>query len=197
MGIFQTDEHRSFGGQVFQLFSRMTWEAPQTIAGNLYSHARNIQGAIHNVDYYGGATLVNRNNPDVIGWGLTLGSYINGTNLEADPYIDETFRHEYGHTLQSRLVGPLYLTSVAVQSGIGQLLADFGVNTHNREWYETQANRMALRYFSKFEPDALVPNPATGRGIMWDFNENPTKYNPNWYWLAAHPPLGFEWWLFF
>lgn len=182
VGLFKTDPNRTFAGRAWQLFSRFTWEAPQTIAGNLYSHGRNIAGDVDNVDYYGGATLVNKDRPqDRDAWGLTLGPYINSKNVRASPE-DPLFRHEYGHVLQSKLMGPMYLTSVGLPSLVGGALDMMGLNDHDREWYETQANRMSYNYFNKFEPTSI-------NKVPWNSQEYPTKYNPNWYWIVAHPPL--------
>jgi RHS repeat-associated protein len=69
MGVFKTDPNRTTAGQAWQLFSRFTWELPQTMLGNTFSHARNITGNVTDVTYYGGATLVNRNNPGQDRWG--------------------------------------------------------------------------------------------------------------------------------
>lgn len=110
--------------------------------------------------------------------------------MEADPYTDAGFRHEYGHTFQSRLIGPLYLTHVGLPSLIGSGLDEIGWNDHNREWYETQANRMAERYFSNHDPGALT-------ALTWNDNRFPRDYNPNWYWLFAKPTSLFMWWLAF
>jgi RHS repeat-associated protein len=197
MGVFRADPHRTFFGQILQVFSRLTWEAPQVVLGNLYSHVRNgFGGSITDVTYWGGATLVNRNNGNPRDrWGVTLGSYINSRNLVADPYTDQMFRHEYGHTLQSRIIGPMYLIHVGVPSFIGSLIQNEA--GHSREWYETHANRLSLRYLQRHEPNALVFDPTTGRGQPWDFNEDPTEYNPNWYWFFAPPPPQYLWFLFF
>ena len=190
IGGFKTDPNRNFWGRSWQLISRWTWELPQTVLGKGYSHIRNMTGNVDDVSYYGGATLVNKNDNSGWRWGLTLGPYINSKNVVADPYTDDLFRHEFGHTLQSRLVGPLYLTHVGIPSFIGSGLENLGLNDHNREWYETQANRMSERYFRNHDPGALTALP-------WDDNEYPRNYNPNWYWLFAHPPVPFMWWLFF
>jgi hypothetical protein len=191
IGGFKTDPNRTIAGRGLQLLSRWTWELPQTVLGKGYSHLRNMTGNVDDVSYYGGATLVNKNDNSRDKWGLTLGLYINSKNMVADPYTDDMFRHEYGHTLQSRLVGPLYLTHVGLPSLIGGFLDyNVGINNHDREWYETQANRMSERYFRKHDPGALTALP-------WDDNRYPREYNPTWYWIFAHPPLPFMWWLFF
>lgn len=207
IGGFKTDPNRTIAGRGLQLLSRWTWELPQTVIGKGYSHIRNMSGNVDDVSYYGGATLVNKNDNSGWRWGLTLGSYINSKNVDADPYSDDLFRHEFGHTLQSRLVGPLYLTHVGIPSLIGSGLDDLGLNDHNREWYETQANRMAFRYFNNHAPEVLSTNeklygPRQGpfqkkSGHSWLYDDYPLNYNPNWYWTLSHPPLPFLWWLFF
>lgn len=208
-GLIKTDPNRTFAGRALQFVSRFTWELPQTIVGNLTSHTRNVAGGVDNVDYYGGATLVNNDDPDEWwdAWGFTLGPYINSKNVVADPYTDELFRHEYGHTLQSRLVGPLYLTNVALPSLISATL-DYELNwfnhNHDRSWFETQANRMSYRYFSNHEPNALSADRTlygprqgpwqTRTGTPWDDARYPRRYNPTWFWLFSSPlPL----WLLF
>jgi hypothetical protein len=107
------------------IFSRFILEAPQTILGNAYSHLRNSFGYVNNVEYYGGATLVNRrNDKSRFEWGLTLGSYINSQNINDNQNLKNNylFMHELGHTLQSRLTGPLYLFKVGLPSIIGGAL---------------------------------------------------------------------------
>jgi RHS repeat-associated protein len=207
IGGFKTDPNRNIWGRSLQLISRWTWELPQTVFGKGYSHIRNMSGNVDDVSYYGGATLVNKDEYLGKRWGLTLGPYINSQNVDADPYTDDLFRHEFGHTLQSRLVGPFYLFHVGIPSLIGSGLENIGLNDHNREWYETQANRMSFRYFNNHDPEVLSSNetpygPRQGpwqnkSGLSWDDIEYPRKYNPNWYWSLSHPPLPFLWWLFF
>ena len=51
---------------------------------------------------------------------------------------------------------------------------------------------MALNYFKRHDPDIF--NPSQG-GTPWNFSSNPTKYNPNWYWLVSLPQPEFAWWL--
>jgi RHS repeat-associated protein len=208
-GLFTFDQNRNTFGRALQFVSRFSWELPQTIVGNFASHTRNIAGGIDNVDYYGGATLVNNDAPNERWdkWGFTLGPYINSKNVVANPYTNELFRHEYGHTLQSRLVGPFYLTNVALPSLISAALdynLDWFNHNHDRSWFETQANRMSYRYFTNHESAVLSSNqfyygPRQGplqtmQGIPWNNNEYPRKYDPTWYWLFS-PPLPL--WLLF
>lgn len=186
IGGFKTDPNRSPWGRAWQLISRWTWELPQTLVGKGFSHLRNMTGNVDNVDYYGGATLVNNNKAGKLPWGLTMGPYINSVNVEANPYIDETFRHEYGHTSQSRILGPIYLTQVGIPSFFGSFLDyNLHINNHNDEWYETQANRLSLRYFENHDLDALDPSKG---GTLWNYDRvfgYPTTYKFNWYTIPS------------
>jgi hypothetical protein len=76
-------------------------------------------------------------------WGVSLGDYI----IVSKKYHNElTVRHEYGHTLQSRMLGPLYLLLVGVPSFtmacISALNKDFAKNYYKR-WPESWADRLA------------------------------------------------------
>ena len=203
IGGFKTDPNRTIIGGCLQLISRWTWELPQTFIGKEVSHIRNMSGNVDNVDYYGGATLVNRKDKSDDSWGFTLGPYINSKNVAANPYTDDLFRHEYGHTLQSRAIGPLYIIKVGLPSIISGTLDEIDLFSHNhdRSWFETQANRMAFKYFSNHEPNALSSNktlygPRQGPkqlvpGTPWNNTKYPRKDNPTWYWMF-YPP-DFPW----
>jgi hypothetical protein len=182
-GLFKTDPNRNNVGRALQLLSRFTWELPQTVAGNIYSSVRNVRGNVTDVSYYGGATLVNQKKDGEGAWGATLGSYINSQNVVADPYTDELFRHEYGHTLQSRVVGLFYLPFVAAPSSVGAFLDyNVGINNHDQEWYETKANIMSRRYFNNHDQNALDESKG---GTSWNYSEYPTNYVFNWYTIPS------------
>lgn len=98
-GLFKTDPNLSTQGRVEQFSSRFTWESIQTELGHTFGQIRNTFGAVDNVDYFWGVTLVNKNDYSMKRWGFSLGPYINSKNVSADPYRDPLFRHEYGHML--------------------------------------------------------------------------------------------------
>jgi hypothetical protein len=144
-----------------QLFSRWTWELPQTALGKGYSHTSNIVGAVDRVDYFGGATFVTRTNQDSR-WGISLGNYINVSisddidgSFEERVVSDPLFMHEYGHTFDSQIFGISYLLAIGIPSLMSASSASqvdgepYGVTTHDFRWYEMSANRHASRYFSK------------------------------------------------
>ncbi|MDD3527668.1 MAG: RHS repeat-associated core domain-containing protein [Bacteroidales bacterium] len=161
IGGFKTDPNRTFAGRGLQLFSRWTWELPQTALGKGYSHTSNIVGAVDRVDYFGGATFVTRTNQDSR-WGISLGNYINVSisddidgSFEERVVSDPLFMHEYGHTFDSQIFGISYLLAIGIPSLMSASSASqvdgepYGVTTHDFRWYEMSANRHASRYFSK------------------------------------------------
>ena len=150
-GLFLTDEKRSPLGRVWQLFSRFTWELPQTLAGWLYSVIRALAGQVNRVDSFGGITFVS-GKAHTFGGGVSLGSFIDlwlwrkirGKNagfVLSDPLC----MHEFGHTADSQRFGWLYLLVI----GLPSLLSAMGKGNHNVFWTELRANRHAKRYFSK------------------------------------------------
>lgn len=173
-GLFAWDKHRTVAGNLFSYVSRFTWESKQTLLGNAVSHFRNNFWRT-NVEYYHGATLVNRYGHKN-GWGMTLGPYINGYNLEADPQKERTFAHEYGHTKQSMVLGPLYLSLVGIPSIIGSVSDDIGLSDHHREWYEVWSNQMSYNYFDRHNEKAITSN--------WSTN-NPRKQHVDWFFYTT------------
>ncbi len=162
MGLFRTDPNKNFWGRTWQLISRHTWEAPQTIIGYTGSGTQNLFGGVRSVTHYGGATAVEMYGSD---WGaVTFGPYIMGNRgIQADPY-DALFQHEYGHYLQSQATGPLYLQRYGISSAFSG--GPFGNGNHSYHPAEQDANARALKYFNKYEDNFLANN-------GWNFDSNP------------------------
>ena len=139
-GLFLTDNNRSPWGRVWQLFSRYTWELPQTLVGWLYSVGRALAGQVDRVDTLGGMGVSLRTFVD-----LWAGPWMLG---EGEAYIlgNPICMHEFGHTADSRLFGWFYLPVI----GLSSLLSATGKGNHNVFWTEIRANRHARRYFSKY-----------------------------------------------
>lgn len=86
------------------------WQFPQHILGFLMSRKAVRMHVYNDVMVY-----YTRN---VFNCGVSLGNYI---LLDADKYarLDlTTIKHEYGHSLQSRMLGPLYLLAVGLPSAL-------------------------------------------------------------------------------
>lgn len=150
-GLFLTDPNRSFRGRVWQLFSRFTWELPQTLVGWLFSVARAMFGRVERVDVLGGITFVS-GKARSFGGGVSLGSFVDLWLWHALPGHNESFvlcdqlcMHEFGHTADSQRFGWLYLPII----GFSSLMSAMGKGNHNVYWTEIRANNHAKRYFTK------------------------------------------------
>ncbi len=181
-GWFEVDKDMPSGINPLIMVARFTWAFLPMLAGNLTAHVMNNLFTV-NVDYYRGATLVSRNK-GTGHWGFTMGSYINAKNVVADPTVDSILGHEYGHTFQSYILGPLYLPMIGFPSLIGQFAEDKGWwgHDHNREWYEVWANQLSYDYFDKHS--VLNDEGKTVSG-WWDNDKNPRVQHADWYFYAT------------
>ncbi len=163
-GLFAADTKQSGWG--WQLFSRFTWQLPQTVLGWGFADIDNNFGKVTNVDYYAGATVLTGGHNGLL-WGhggqaMTLGNYIMGDKDIATDPNNSLFQHEYGHYLQSQAVGWAYLPGYALPS----LLGDNNDYGHDYNPIEQDANARAIKYFYK----------RTGGNFTWIFNRNPIGY---------------------
>ena len=151
VGLFLTDPKRSFWGRVWQLFSRFTWELPQTLTGWLYTLGRSLVGQVDRVDTLGGITFATKVKGEGC-MGVSLGSFVDlwdGHWLrDGDKGLvldNQLCMHEFGHTADSQRFGPLYLPVI----GLSSLVSAMGKGDHNIFWTEIRANRHAKKYFGK------------------------------------------------
>ncbi len=155
------------GESFWDVLSKWTWELPQHIAGVIGGYGVNLIGDVK-VDYWGGATTIAHQGGKAWG-GFTLGSYIQGDyTLEADPN-NTLFQHEYGHYLQSKASGPLYLAKYAIPSLYDA--AKDNVGTHWAHPTEQDANARALKYFEKRYP-GFAESRTWENEYGWDHGSN-------------------------
>jgi RHS repeat-associated protein len=107
--------------QVFNNFGG--GEYIQSNIGNSFAHRQNIKGNIDKIGYYKGRTTVRVNEGSFNGYsGVSHGHYIFGEGMALNPddteYDLNLFAHEFGHTYQSRVTGPLYYFKNGIPSGI-------------------------------------------------------------------------------
>jgi len=142
-GIFQWNSDQNFGQNLGNIFSKITWELPQTIVGWTISQVLNGAALVNDVNYFRGATVLGT---DITGGAFTPGSYIIGPAGFRPDFTDHLFVHEYGHYLQSKRFGPMYLNYVAIPSVIDVWIWP---NRHDTRWYEAGASRLAANYFDR------------------------------------------------
>jgi len=117
------------------------------------NHFWNIAGDIAKVSHRDGATLVETKAGDPLGrkWGFTIGSVITtSSGVTTEDYL---FMHEYGHYMQSQLLGPFYMPVVAFPSLASAAFSD-GKEHHNF-YTERWANHLAAEHFGEDYKDYL------------------------------------------
>jgi RHS repeat-associated protein len=140
-------------GDFGQIASKFTWELPQQLAGVTTGVVNNWFGNVRSVSHSEGATLVETQSS---GWGgFTLGSVIHAQRGTEASASDNLFVHEYGHYLQSRRVGPLYLPVVGAPSLVSAVVNDY--QGHKQFWTERWADRLSERHFSQTHTQPSLP----------------------------------------
>jgi RHS repeat-associated protein len=193
-GLFVTNDKKTFGGRILELGSRFTYQLPQTLLGYGIATTSNTQmGKIDRVQYFDGATVIRDGKSEPFG-AFTIGSFIYGDrSIEADPN-NQLFQHEYGHYLQSQLVGFGYFGIYGLQSlWSAREIFLFGkdpktVKEHNAFRTEQDANIRAREYFD----DEYNGN------YEWSYDDNPifnsgynNEYDANYVYLNSD-----YWWEF-
>uniref|UniRef100_UPI00356495E1 RHS repeat-associated core domain-containing protein n=1 Tax=Mariniphaga sediminis TaxID=1628158 RepID=UPI00356495E1 len=168
-GLFATDPNKTFGGQVWEIISRVTWQAPQTTGGWFTTQWTNtIEGNVNWVKYKYGSTVVQSKGR----WGgITQGSYIMGDeSIEAD-VNNWLFQHEYGHYIQSQSSGFFFYSKYGIPSALSK-------EPHNSHPAEQDANIRAFKYFSKHVDGFNWVDKWGHQKSSWDRWQNPIKdYN--------------------
>ncbi len=81
---------------------------------------------------------------------FTIGHYSFGPDNYRATWKDHLFVHEYGHYIQSQILGGAYLTIVAVPSLISAAgLSDKAGTDHSHRWFEVSASKLGAKHFDK------------------------------------------------
>lgn len=131
-----------FIGSYWRILLRFTWELPQTLFGFFVAQFFN---------YFSCETVVSVQDTLLIRYSapaleneqaVSLAPFIVGTPAFAPQTT--AFIHEFGHVLQSRLLGPLYLLLVGAPSILSAL---FAPKRHIRRVFETDASLRGYLFF--------------------------------------------------
>jgi hypothetical protein len=134
-----------FRGSVKQILSRFTWEIVQTVTGFVAAQITNLFRPVKTVNFFHGSTVLE-------GAGIK-GSLCFGTYILLYPERKTgggVCTHEYGHSLQSRVSGPLYILKYRIYSALRNRVS----------WVEADANLRSARFFG---PDTLFARSAQWR----------------------------------
>ena len=70
--------------------------------------------------------------------GISLGKYIVVNQFCSK----DTVNHEYGHSIQSKYLGWLYLIVIGLQSGLHAALCECKNHAYNNMWFERWADKL-------------------------------------------------------
>ena len=194
-GLFITDPNKSNDERFFEFISRITWQLPQTLVGDLYVSSINALGKVNNVTHNYGVTAVDKGS----GGAVTLGCYSAGPKGYTANWRDHTFVHEYGHYIQSQRYGIAFIPSIGLPSllSAGLYKIDPSKFKHKTRRFEVEANILGADYFFThysfspiLEPEYLFDKQAffTGDTSLY---ENPRTH---YYYDASFPDkYDFHW----
>ena len=136
------------------------WGFPQTIAGLL------VCAALHGRPHfrYHGAIVTTWDNPK----GMALGPFVflkgSSSSAEARASVDgHLLVHEYGHTVQSLLLGPLYLPVIGIPSFIWSNVPAFARKRHEGQlsYYAFAPERSA-----NWLGEHVLGEPSVGQAVI-------------------------------
>lgn len=156
-------------------------ELDQTLLGNTIAHFSNTIGKIDNIYLNKGSEIIENKSSSM---GFTIGPYINIGDLGNNYTSNSWFVHEYGHTVQSKLLGSFYLLKVGIPSSISQLFESIGgeeFHDHKNTWFEINANQFGQLFYT---PDY--------RGSEFIKSKYPTHFSEiDWKWFLFFNPFIF------
>ena len=137
-------------------FTQLTWGIIMTIIGAVATliSVSFLDGKIHR-NGYGFITEVKGN------WGgVSLGAFAlcGSYNQILSGYYDKEFyahirKHEFGHSIQNMMMGPLFIFIVAIPSGIRYQLSRAGrlKNPYESIWFERTATEWGTHWIEELE----------------------------------------------
>ena len=119
--MFSYDKNAHWYEWPLQVINNLTGgEVLQDYVGKTLGHALNIDGKIETSGFYKGRLIGRLNKNSIPGEAISLGHFIYGEDIALNPWDWDhnvnLFAHEYGHTYESRITGPLYLFRYGIAS---------------------------------------------------------------------------------
>jgi len=140
---FYIEQDKSLHKSILHVISRQFWQQPQTLMGHCYAMLLNVMGSIRSCDRFEDTLMIS--GKLYFARGISLGNFLFAEAEDERPLgkinlayshseVVRTFRHEFGHYLQGRKCGWLYLFKIGLPSAIIQ------------GWTETDADQRSDDY---------------------------------------------------
>ena len=107
------------------------WQLPQNIIALIYLGYLIAENQIPAVEEYKGAKVYTKYSSGCV----TLGNYI----FVSSRATENTIKHEWGHTRQSLLLGPLYLIIIGIPSILWVMIHKTIASDKLYNWFYTEA----------------------------------------------------------
>lgn len=100
------------------------WELPQNLIGSIAFSVMSVLGRIKNIELEKGRLFVKS---DIE---ISLGLFV----FWDDDFMSVNKKHEFGHAVQSQILGPLYLLVVGVPSVVRKQYFDWCLSGNDKYW---------------------------------------------------------------
>ena len=143
--LIASDKNRTIAGKIVQIASHFTWELPQQILGILTAQFTNLFGGVDKVLRYSNGSIVVSNIWVAAGNGITMGNII---TVGSGSTID-VITHEFGHYIQSRRFGPLWIPLFGIPSITRAGLWSLGIvgGDYDSFYTESNATKIGKKYW--------------------------------------------------
>ena len=130
--------------RTLQIISHFSWELPQQLLGFLMGLYLLTKGTLNRSDFFKGVLFIETSSFGR-GCGISLGNIIiHGPNTSV-----ARKQHEFGHCIQSRILGPLYLLLIGIPSFMWATARTYGYfrkPDYDAFFIERSATKLGCKY---------------------------------------------------
>jgi hypothetical protein len=110
--FISSDPAASFLIRTFQIISHFSWELPQQLLGFLMGLYLLMRGTLNRSDHFFKGVLFIETSSFGTDVGISLGNIV----IHGPDTAGALKQHEFGHCIQSRILGPFYLLLIGIPS---------------------------------------------------------------------------------
>ncbi len=125
----------------------LVWEMPQNLFGLLLLAL--LSSRVSVIEFCNERAFI-----EVNGFGVSLGTFIFWSRYLVPTGYADNRQHEYGHALQSKILGPFYIPLIGIPSLMRNIYGRWYSKLYKREWQgyhhgfpEKWANNLGRRYY--------------------------------------------------
>lgn len=136
-----------FKGNFLQVLNKWTWNIGNSLRGTYLGEFYNAIGKVDGVTHMDGMLALS--GPIKKGAAVTIGHISLGPKGYKATWKDHLFVHEYGHYIQSQIIGPLFLPIIGINSFVSASLSGVLKFDHSTRWFETWASNLGANHFNR------------------------------------------------